>query len=355
MESIIENTIISEYEKNLNEQHYSVKLLLSTSKELIIKVFNTNSTQEICHKKTYNISDLKHLTKSFEIYDSLEGIFNCIKNILEKGKVSILIKEEFLVLSFQVFLPDGNTNTINFELNKGKMNKDEMIKMLSERIILLEKKIEAFQKNENKINNDLMKRLQILEEKEKKRDEKEKKEKEEMKYKDIKESSIVKENEIAFFEQQLKTYEKFKNKNIKFKLLYKASRDSDKINIFHIKCDYKESILLIIRSQNGSRFGGYTQIGFNDSGNEMKDENAFVYSLDKLAVYRVKKGEISIYCQKDLYGFKNTIYIYDNCLTKKDNRNIGGCSNYPCQKYELNNNEEYFICSEIEAYQIIGE
>ena len=78
---------------------------------------------------------------------------------------------------------------------------------------------------------------------------------------------------------------------------------------------------------------------------QIKDENAFVYSLDKLKIYPIKKGEIAIYCESNLFGFKNTIYIYDNSLNKKVNRNIGGCQNYPCETYELNNGEEYFICS----------
>ena len=68
-----------------------------------------------------------------------------------------------------------------------------------------------------------------------------------------------------------------------------------------------------------------------------------------------KKGTPSIYCQKDVYGFKNTIYLYDDSLTKKNNRNTGGCENYPCQRYELNNNEQNFICSEVEVYQILDD
>ena len=44
-------------------------------------------------------------------------------------------------------------------------------------------------------------------------------------------------------------------------------------------------------------FGGYTKIGFKKSGNtKFKDDEAFVFSLDKNKVYPVIKGKDAIRC-----------------------------------------------------------
>lgn len=180
-----------------------------------------------------------------------------------------------------------------------------------------------------------------MEEKERKREEKEKIEKEKLKTRDILNSSICRKEEIEFFEEEFKKHNEFYNKSIQFKLLYKATRNGQGIKIFHSRCDNIKSTLILISSKNASRFGGYTQHGFNEIDNEAKDDNAFVFSLNKMQIYPVKKGEISIYCRSDLYGFKNTIYIKDNCLTSNSNMNIGG-------------SKQNFFCSEVEAYQIIG-
>ena len=348
--------ILSEYEKELNNQKYLLKIILYSSEKLEIRIYNPYSNKNVCHNKLFNIKQLKELSKSFEIYDSLEKIFDCIKNILDNGKGSILLKEENVILSLNAFMPDGNKNIINFELNQNSLNKDEIIQALSERIIQLDNKLETMNKNQNNIINDLKKRLELLEEKERKREEKEKEkiEKEKLIIRDILNSSICRKEEIEFFEEEFKKHNEFYNKSIRFKLLYKATRDGQGIKIFHSRCDNRNSTLILISSKNGSRFGGYTQHGFNETDDEAQDDNAFVFSLNKMQIYPVKKGEISIYCKSHLYGFKDTIYIYDNCLTSYSIQNIGGSKNYPTQNNELNNNEQNFFCSEVEAYQIIG-
>jgi hypothetical protein len=142
-------------------------------------------------------------------------------------------------------------------------------------------------------------------------------------------------------------------KTIKLKLLYKASLDSDRAEVFHNKCNKAKSTIVFIETINGNRFGGYTTQSWEGDGIDKKDDNAFVFSLDKMKIYNVKKGEIAIYCQSNLYGFKNTIYLYNNLLSEKNNRNIGGEENYPCKVNELNG-EEFFLVSEIEVYQIVG-
>ena len=114
--------------------------------------------------------------------------------------------------------------------------------------------------------------------------------------KELIENSICKKDEISFFVEELKKQEKFMNKTITFKLLYKATRDGDKINTIHNKCDYK-SVLILIKTKKDIQFGGYSEIGFNDNGSEENDRNAFVFSLDKKIIYK-NNDNPAIYCEK---------------------------------------------------------
>ena len=48
------------------------------------------------------------------------------------------------------------------------------------------------------------------------------------------------------------------NKKLTLNLLYKASADSDKAEAFHGKCDDAKSTIVLVETDKGKRFGGYT-------------------------------------------------------------------------------------------------
>ena len=134
-------------------------------------------------------------------------------------------------------------------------------------------------------------------------------------------------------------------------MLFKSPRDEDKLSNLHDKCDNIQSILLLIKTNKGIIFGGYTEIGFNKKGSEMNDNKLFVFSLDKKTIY-INNNNLAIYCTD--IDFKNTIYIYDNFFSNNNNMVIAGCSQYLCKKYELNNRVHNFLVSNIEIFQIIS-
>ena len=85
-------------------------------------------------------------------------------------------------------------------------------------------------------------------------------------------------------------------KTIKLKLLYKASLDSDRAEVFHNKCNKAKSTIVFIETINGNRFGGYTTQSWEGDGIDKKDENAFVFSLDKLQIYNIISQQPAIGC-----------------------------------------------------------
>merc|ERR1712113_275581 len=69
-----------------------------------------------------------------------------------------------------------------------------------------------------------------------------------------------------------------------FKLLFKAKRDGFESSEFHKKCDGKGANISIIKSDNECIFGGYVSKSWNNKGNWISDDYAWLYSL------RNKKG-----------------------------------------------------------------
>ena len=87
--------------------------------------------------------------------------------------------------------------------------------------------------------------------------------------------SIIIKNQQA---EQLMTLCEFSLKQ-KWKLVYRAFRDSFEVGNFHSKCDSKTSTLIVIQSTSGNVFGGYTQQNWLHKGSYKLDRNAFIFSL----------------------------------------------------------------------------
>ena len=71
-------------------------------------------------------------------------------------------------------------------------------------------------------------------------------------------------------------------RNLQFNLLYKSINDTDRAEVFHRKCDKAQRSLVLIETINGRRFGGYKIQSWEGDGVDKKDDEAFVFSLDKL-------------------------------------------------------------------------
>ncbi len=144
------------------------------------------------------------------------------------------------------------------------------------------------------------------------------------------------------------------NKKIVLNLLYKATIDSDKAEIFHQKCDSAESSLVLIKSGNGKRFGGYTSCNWKGNSIEKRDENAFVFSLDKMKIYENIPGEDAIGCYPK-YGpifLGCQIRIYDEFFTKGGTTFEKGLNYKTEEDFELSGGLKEYDVKEIEVYSV---
>ena len=156
-------------------------------------------------------------------------------------------------------------------------------------------------------------------------------------------------------ELELLTRKISKNNNkIILNLLFKAIVDSDKAEAFHEKCDFAKSTLVLVKSTNGKRFGGYTSCTWKGNNIEKKDDNAFVFSLDKMRIYDIKSGEDAIGCYPK-FGpvfLGCQIRIYDEFFTKGGTTFEKGMNYNTEEDYELTGGLKKFNIKDIEVYSV---
>ena len=147
------------------------------------------------------------------------------------------------------------------------------------------------------------------------------------------------------------------NQKLTLNLLYKATADSDKASAFHSKCDDARSTLVLVETDKGKRFGGYTSCSWDGDCIEKKDEDAFVFSLDKMQIYENIPGEDAIGCYPK-FGpifLGCQIRIYDNAFTKGGTTFEKGLNFNTEEDYELTGGERAFNVREIEVYEVIPQ
>ena len=144
------------------------------------------------------------------------------------------------------------------------------------------------------------------------------------------------------------------HKKVILDLVYKATVDTDKAKAFHNKCDWLSKTLVLVKSGKGKRFGGYTTCSWKGDGIEKKDENAFIFSLDKMQIYDILPGEKAIGCYPR-FGpvfLGCQIRIFDDFFINGGTTFEKGVSYNTQEDYELTGGYKKFNVKEIEVYSV---
>ena len=147
------------------------------------------------------------------------------------------------------------------------------------------------------------------------------------------------------------------NKKLTLNLLYKASADSDKAVAFHSKCDDAKSTIVLVETDKGKRFGGFTTCSWSGDCLDKKDEDAFVFSLDKMKTYDNIPGENAIGCYPK-YGpvfLGCQIRIFDNAFIKGGTTFERALNFNTEEDFELTGGERTFKIKDIEVYEVISQ
>ena len=139
-----------------------------------------------------------------------------------------------------------------------------------------------------------------------------------------------------------------------YKLLYKGTRDGDTAAEFHARCDEAEKTLLFVEDSMGNKFGGFTSQDWGGEYLQKKDDEAFIFSLNKNKVYDVIPDQNAIGCYPN-FGpvfFGCQIRIYDHFLTKGGTTYKKGLNYYTTEDFELTNGNQNFEVKDIEVYEV---
>ena len=339
-------------------------------KDLKINISCPNQILPIIYEKTYKKNDLLHLSNYFNRFSSLSDICNNI-SILIAEKRYLLKKESlngnFLILNLfpdPINEPDGIPIEIEFKIPLNKIASEHIVKNLFTIISDMSIQINNLNDKIKKLESEHVSKSQII-------DSNNRIEKVNTKLNKLNKlnlniegnnflsniKTVISKNIVLSKDDDNLLKNWINRGNIKLSLIYKATIDSDFSNAFHSKCDDHAPTITIIKTEEGIRFGGYTTKTWNCKEECKKDDNAFLFSLDKRKKYPIKKGtECAIYCNNDFgptFGEGFDLCLCDNYM------GVNGSYSYFPTSYgkgnptnELTNNNFNFKISEVEVFQV---
>ena len=403
---------IKAYEIELDDNtKYHIKVGVSKYQQLKLQV-REGSKYQTAYEARFTYEELLEIDRFFGVFETMEQIVDEIDNLFLRNQVTIStdINNNFL---FDLKITINNRpRTIHLKLIRKGTEQTEALNnlcklvsaqtqkldvlqnendLLKKEIGKLHTKIEAMddeeeeeeddededgekkkkkkKKNKNKKKNKKKKKEEEEEESESDDEEDGKKKKKEEKevigeidYKElIENSNIIKERkEIDVPIDKIRImYSKTDKDFLNMKLRYSASKDGDSAEIFHSLCDGLAPLIVLIKTTKGVKFGGYTETPFEFSkkrkGN--KDDNAFIFSINKEKTYDVEKGTNATCSYRNygpvFYGYEYcNIYLYGDFFSDEGNVAKKGDRYNTTEDFEINDGEQKFMVKELEVYQV---
>ena len=199
------------------------------------------------------------------------------------------------------------------EQEKMIIEQNKIINEQGKKINELVKKIEFFEKENNEIKNELKDIIKEL---------KSHKEKEKILVQTEKINPIINSQSKIINFDSFKQLNNWINplKSLKFELIFTASINGDKSNIFHKFCDGKGPTVTVVKGENEYIFGGYVTVPFSSDGQSYYDDKALLFSLTNMKKFPVKIKEQAV-CHLigwgPYLGYKNfcDLAIFPGCLS----------------------------------------
>ena len=353
---------------------FSIILNADTYSFLQIKATRKNDLFKKCFSSQILVDKIKE-NKYFLMFDDLKEICNEISERIKKKEMKL--EENLDGLNLFIYLPSTKIKEIKFELKEEQKNDKDKINDLNELIMKLHEEINEIRIKNSKDINDI-KNNHNKEINDGKREINELKnivnnqnnEINEMKKKinfltdlikikdnipELKDSRII-NNNIEY----IISIKNWINPNVKIKceLLYRMSRDGDKISKFHELCDNKGPTLTLFETIDGNKGGIYTPLSWDINTNDWKDDlETFLFDLNKNKKYKKIKKEKSIFCRNDHGAWISVFGFYKIHQMRKIQHGGTSINNYYENGAEcLSNNStnfKYFDVKEVEVYKII--
>ena len=322
----------------IEEEKKKYNLIVSNSSSaLLITISDEGDLLKKEYSKEFTLKDLSQNGKFFKFLDDIASVIISLKETFENKKPRIKEENNYIELKIIPLLTAMGETTLIIPIKKSDDKE------------ILNNLCDIIKEQANDIK-DLKERVNILEQKMKK----------------LEENNIIKriKNKDGLIGDIIKNEEQYnlicdyidKNKDFKFELLYKGTKDGDTYNIFHKKCDNQGPTISIIESTDGQIFGGYASKSWDiNSKSDIPDPDSFLFNIN------IKKK----YCVSNNKGlFKSIGYICDFgganfhelCLNNNYFSSKGECDNgngFNFKNYELSGGKKIYKVKECEVYKVI--
>ena len=372
---------IKYFDINLNNKKYKLQLSKSNkdnNNQIIIKISEEKSLIEKYYLVNMNLDEFYNLNIIFKLYNSIEEIYTCLLNALNEKRFKASLNNQYIILTFNFLLPGNKIIDINFTLVEIKQKKEDLIEQLYLIVNQLSeenKSIKETLKNlickqdimQNEINNKNNEINNIKEELNKVKNEnflilQNYKNFEQLindtiknEFQDLNKSHILKDDKEK---NLLYSWISSKGAIKKIKLLYRASENSSNKSFFH-KCSNKGTTVSIIKTKKGRRFGGFTKANWTDKKGViyLRDEDAFLFSLDKNKIYNILNPDFAVSCHPSCYSLVYGNHGDGGGLCIDNDKNALSYENQFSKVYDVPSNyclseEKEFYIEECEVYQI---
>ena len=310
------NEFKEEFLKFCKEKSYEIKSYDANEIKLVIKT-KLEELIEVILKKVNLSTDEQIDFVINDIDDRNEKIYSLTNEMKE-------IKDDIKKKDIQITNLEKNINEL-----KDKINDVENIKQINEEL-------------KGKISNieDSIKEIKKLMEKDERK-------------RILYDSRIFKnKNEIEFLYKSISP-----NDNLTLKLLFNSKvsgEDKEKLKSAYRN---KSDIIILVKTKTNKRFGGYAHEPFIDSKDfHVRDNKAFLFSLDKSRIYKSKGTENTLWNYNDEsidFGWGVDLRIFHKFFSKRNYTNPSDKEfDYKGDKFALNG-EKYFDISRLEIYQVV--
>ena len=335
--------------KSNNGKDYEITIYFNNY-HLVITLNEANKEQKNKYKCISSIDEIKKV-KYFLQFENIKEIFNELQFLIKQNQNQNLIelneKENQLYLIFKIHnskndqisfkLEDENNISLenyiilreNYYTIKDELNelKNKMFNLEKDNLELKKDNFELKKEIEN-IKNILIKNNQL----------------------DNLNNKIENLNSLICNEEDNMLIKNYINshQHIKAELLYRLSINGNSIQKFHELCDNKGATLVLYRTQNGMKLGGFSPLSWDTStGGYKNDWDTFVFSLTRKEKYPKKSSSYSIYCNSSYgpyfkhFGIEGNMEIFKIYLnsTFQGLEKVSNCDN----TYNLNELEIFKI------------
>ena len=393
------------YEIELDDQtKYHIKIGVSKYKQLKLQVREQSEFQTIYQAK-FKYEELLEIDRFFGVFETMEAIVDEIDNLFVRNKVTIsndINNNLYMDLTISI---NNKERKIHLKLIRKGTEQTEALNNLVKLVSAQTKKLDNLQNENDELKKEIGKlqgKIKTMggedeenedeeseEEEEKSKKKKKKKKKKVKKIEEIEEddddednkkkkkkeenigefiyeefldnTSIIKEKkeiDLVLDKVRIIFHKSYKN-FLNLKLLYSASKDGDSAEVFHSLCDGIAPLIVLIKTTKNVIFGGYTEApySFTKKRTGNKDDNAFIFSINKMKTYDVEKGTNATCSFRDygpvFYGYEYcNIYLFGDFFNDEGNVAKKGDRYNTTEDFEINNGEQKFLVKELEVYQV---